>query len=97
MITELTLSDNARPSRTTLLILSLMAAGLMAASFAYGRSVLEANDQNNAIKIANENQSFCASLGLGSQTETYRKCIAGLDEIRLHQKERLDLENAGIL
>jgi hypothetical protein len=70
---------------------------LIMGSFAYGRFVAEATEQVNEMAVANENQTFCIGLGFGLETDSYRRCVAGLYEIRLHHEQRLSLESAGVL
>jgi len=99
MTTGLTLSRplNASLSRSGLLIAGLVLAGVCAASFVQGRSALEAAARADAIAIAGENQVFCVGLGFAPETGAYRKCVAGLGEIRLHQEQRQAVESAGLL
>lgn len=99
MPTELTLpqSHASHPSRYAIAIAGLVVAGICVASYRYGRSAREAADRNNALVIASENQAFCRGLGLAPQPESYRKCLAGLDEIRLHVEQRLQMEAIGLL
>jgi hypothetical protein len=96
MTTELT-SHDAQPSRSAILIVALSVMSLVVGTFAYGWSVVKATEQANATAMANENQTFCIGLGFGAETESYRKCGAGLDEVRLHHEQRLALETAGLL
>ena len=88
---------NAQPTHAGILIAGLIAAGIMAASFASGRSALEATQRANAVAIDNENQTLCDGLGFRLETETYRKCVAGLSEIRLRHEQRLLVEASGLL
>ena len=94
---QLTLSSAMHPSRWGAGILALIALGIMAGTFAYGRSALEANEHEAATEVANETHDFCVGIGFGMETDAYRKCVAGLDEIRTHQKHRFELETATLL
>src|SRR5690242_5286646 len=80
MPAHLALSRARHSSRLGAGSLALLALGIMAGPFAYGRSALEANEYEAATEVANENHDFCVGLGLGLETDAYRKCIAGLDE-----------------
>ena len=97
MSAEPTFSGTTQPSRSSILIVGLVAAGVMASSFTHGRSVLEANEHEAVIEVVKENQNFCVDLGFALETEAYRKCIGALDEVRNRQKRRLDLESTSLL
>jgi len=99
MPTELTLAPwhTLHPSRSVIAIAGLVVAGICVASFFYGRSAFEAVERSNALAVASENQTFCTGLGLAPQSESYRKCLAGLDEIRFRQERRWQTDAAGLL
>jgi hypothetical protein len=97
MTTQAILSGDAKPSRSGALLVGLVALGIIGTSFSYGRSAHKAIEHDNAIAVANENHGFCVGLGIGFDTETYRKCMAGLNQIEVHQNERLEFESAGLL
>lgn len=94
------ISSIEEPSRTSRLVLGLLAAGLtvlLAAVYAYGSAARTASERAEAVLVEQENQTFCASLGLAAKSEQYTRCISGLTTIRHRQRERSDAEAAGIL
>ena len=97
MSAEPTFSGTTQPSRSSILIVGLVAAGAMASSFTYGRSVLEGNEHATFIEVAKENQNFCVDLGFRLETDAYRKCIGAFDEVRHREKRRFDLTSSSLL
>jgi hypothetical protein len=48
-------------------------------------------------EVARENKEFCNELGFNQQHAGHARCMNGLDELRLKQKERQDATFAGFL
>jgi hypothetical protein len=88
---------DAQPSRTGVMVVALIAASVMAASFIFGRSAMEATARANAIAIAAEDQTFCAGLGFSSESEAHHKCIAGLSVIRRNHEQRVSDQATDLL
>jgi hypothetical protein len=87
----------SQPSLAVIAVAAIMVVGLAATAFSYGRSVLQIAEQNNALVIASENQTFCESLGLVAQSENYRNCLRRLEAMRVLHEHLWQAEAAGIL
>jgi len=78
------------------LLLLMLVAGL-AWAHVVGRNALAAVEQAELNEIEQENQNFCAGLGLKEQGADYVRCVSGLAEIRRKQKERWDAVTASLM
>jgi hypothetical protein len=70
---------------------------VFAATYSFGRVAQAALAYADAVAVEEENQTFCARLGLSSQSDAYGTCTRGLSEVRRHHEERLNAKAAGIL
>ena len=70
---------------------------VFAATYGLGRAAQAAAARADAIEIEEENQAFCARLGLPSQSDAYGTCTRGLGDVRRLHEERLNAKAAGIL
>ena len=81
-----------RPQVVPALCLAAVAAFL---AWAY---IIGRNAQTTAVvaerpEIALEDDALCVGLGFAEHDDTYRRCMAGLLDIRRKQKERWDAAN----
>jgi hypothetical protein len=86
-----------RPLFKTAIVVAIGLAALFTAAFSYGREARIKADQAEAALIAQEDQTFCTGFGFAAGSETYARCAKGLTEIRRWQKQRLELEAAGLI
>ena len=78
-------------------IIALALVILLGATYTYGLQARAAAESAEAALVAQENHTFCTSLGFTTAVEAYTRCTNGLAAIRQRQRERFDAEAAGIL
>lgn len=94
------ITSTEEPSRHSHLVPGVLAAGLIVlfgAVYVYGSAARVASERAETALVEQENQTFCAGLGLSEKSEQYTRCMSGLTTIRQRQRERFDADAAGIL
>jgi hypothetical protein len=76
---------------------TILLAAIFISAFTTGRVARMNAEQAEAVRIQQENQTFCRGLGFVLGSGAYANCTEGVADIRRRQREKWEMDATGLI